>query len=415
MPAQKKFPLTQYLWGVVLGFVFGGLVTFYLVLPRSYGFPLFLLIIGVLAAAIGAWVLLGRSGQGAAGHYLAFAVIFLVCGLIGYGATSYAYLNRPLASPPAKPKPGASPTRQAVIFVDYGEPQVYDQQEFIQMFQSLDRSGLPTPPQLARPFLFYQVKKQYEAIARSPHRQSVEEMVARVKAELPPDVLVYTSFLNDQPHFRETVVRAMGDGAKNIVVVPMFLAESASTDQIKKDLLRLNLPKFDRKSIVTKPLWDARALSTMYVERALAGAGTTPLNKTAVVLIGHGQPESWDQAYPQTITQEKEFHDRLKKELIRAGFPEKNITQAWLEYRKPDITETVKKILPQKPQKILYIVPFMPADGLHTLYDAPQKLEKAKVPPNTEVVRIGGWNLHPAAIAVLAERANEGLQSLTAQ
>jgi hypothetical protein len=74
-----------------------------------------------------------------------------------------------------------------------------------------------------------------------------------------------------------------------------------------------------------------------------------------------------------------------------------------MEFKEPKPAEKVGELANNGVDTVLYFAAAISADSLHSQYDIPALVGKAKVPPGVSVVNLGAWNDHPRAIQAIKE------------
>jgi len=69
-------------------------------------------------------------------------------------------------------------------------------------------------------------------------------------------------------------------------------------------------------------------MHSMFVDRANATLHSTPKEKVGVLLIGHGQPDEWDEEFATETQQEKAFKESIMRAFVEDGY--KVRTSEWL-------------------------------------------------------------------------------------
>jgi hypothetical protein len=55
-------------------------------------------------------------------------------------------------------------------------------------------------------------------------------------------------------------------------------------------------------------------------------------------------------------------------------------------------------------KKVLFFSAAISADGMHSQYDVPELIHKAKIPAEIELVNLGAWNDDPIVIRAIKEK-----------
>lgn len=85
--------------------------------------------------------------------------------------------------------------------------------------------------------------------------------------------------------------------------------------------------------------------------------------KTGILLLSHG-----------SRLDDGEYVIKAYKEMYLEEFPDAIVEYGFMEIRKPDIPETIKKLTSENDLERIIVVPVFVAHGLHTKRDIPQLL-----------------------------------------
>jgi sirohydrochlorin ferrochelatase len=164
----------------------------------------------------------------------------------------------------------------------------------------------------------------------------------------------------------------------------------------------------------TPPLWDSSTLQSMFVVRANANLGSIPKDRTAVLLVGHGQPDAWDVLWPTETEHELEFRRRVLRLFEQDGYRSDLLGIAWMEFKEPHPAPLVESLVAAGAEQVLFFSAAISAESLHSQYDVPALVGKARVPAGTRLVNLGAWNDDPLVIAAIRERVDAALATVTA-
>ena len=142
----------------------------------------------------------------------------------------------------------------------------------------------------------------------------------------------------------------------------------------------------------------------MFVRRANEHIGETQKSEVGVLLVGHGQPAEWDAEWPTETAQETDFRREVLDLLARDGYSRENLALAWMEFREPKPAPQVEAFVRNGVQKVLYFSAAISADAIHSQYDVPALIHKARVPEGLPLVNLGAWNDDPLVIQAIREK-----------
>jgi sirohydrochlorin ferrochelatase len=330
----------------------------------------------------------------------------------GYVVMTRAFLSRedPRPMPEltrAKGDPGLGHT--AVVYFAHGEPETYDPIGWINQFNEFDEQSIPFVPLVARPFFVYQLRNKYLEVGRSDHRRMHARMLNSLerayRAEGDSTTKFYISFLDDDPRPDAAVIQALNEGASKIIVGEVFLTISNHTAEGKELIEALRVEEnFGVQLAYTGPMYDSKTLQSMFVQRASANNGDIDKSKVGILLVGHGQPDEWDVEWPTETQQEIGFREDVLAMLEADGYDQGNLSLAWMEFKEPKPAEKVEEFLSNGVEKVLYFSAAISADALHSQYDVPALVKKARVPEGFPLINLGAWNDDPIVIQAIKER-----------
>lgn len=333
----------------------------------------------------------------------------------GYCTLTRIVLNRPDPRPVpaltrAKDDPGDGHT--AVIYFTHGEPELYDPIGWINQFNEFDEQGIAFVPFVARPWFMRSLRDHYLIVGRSDHRRMHQRMIAALetayRAAGDDATRFYLSFLDDNPRPDAALIQALNEGASHIVVAEVFLTISNHTAEGEHQIRSVALPA-SVSIAYTGPLWDSALLRSMFVARANANLGRVAKDKTAVLLVGHGQPDEWDREWPTETEQELGFRQEVLKLLTADGFDPAYLGIAWMEFKQPKPAKLVEQFVNAGAEQVLFFSAAISADSMHSQYDNPELVERARVPGHIRIANLGAWNDDPLVIAAIKERVDGAL------
>ena len=387
--------------------ILGVAVVQYLVCPPLDMAVSLLLCVG-LAVGLGILVALGLRGRA---RLLAVGVI-LMGTLAGYLAATTVFLGTeeerdlPALAVPA----AAQRDHAAVIYFTHGEPQAYSAMPWLETFRELDADGVSFIPTPFRPFFFLKFREEYLKVGGSPHNFVHRDMAGSLeevfRAEGDDATRFYMAFLDSNPRPDEAVIRALNEGASEVVLATVFVTVSSHTKAGQDMVEELGLEQYGVPICFADPLWDSETLHEMFVARANEHLGETPKSKVGVLLVGHGQPEDWDKVYPTQTEQEILFRQSITDRLVADGYARENISLAWMEFKEPEIAEAVEGLVDRSIEKLLVFATSISASSLHSLYDIPEAVKEAGLPEGVEMVNLGAWDDDPIVIRAIKERVD---------
>ena len=322
--------------------------------------------------------------------------------------------SRPLPALTRQPgDPGLGHT--AVVYFTHGEPETFDPIGWLNQFREFDEQKIPFVPLVARPFFIYNLRQAYLAVGRSEHRSIHHRMIRELEASYrragDESTRFYLSFLDDNPRPDAAAIQALNEGASRIVVCEVFLTDSNHTAEGKEQIAEV-LERFpDLPVVYTGPMHDSLTLQKMLVQRANAHNGVVDRGKIGVLLVGHGQPDEWDREWATETEQEIGFRLDVLKHFEAEGYKKENMSLAWMEFKEPKPARKIEEFAANGVEEILYFPAAISADSLHSQYDIPELVHKARIPGHVKLKNLGAWNDDPLTIQALKEKTDRALQS----
>ena len=396
-------------WLLLAGFAFasGTLYVAYLTAhPLRSGLFMFLATasLALLIATLAIWF---RRVSLAAAIPLMLAVF-----VGGWWVMSLRFMATPdPRTPPELTRRPGDPGRghTAVIYFTHGEPETYNPIGWVNQFREFDEQKIPFVPLLVRPLFAYRLRQAYLRVGRSNHRSIHQRMIGALerlyREQGDTTTKFYLSFLDDSPTPAGAAIQALNEGASRLVVSEVFLSVSNHTAEGEEQIRELEIEeRFGVPVSFTGPLYDSTTLQRMFVERANANLGGTDKSQVGILLIGHGQPDQWDEEWPTETAHELGFRNGVLDLLVADGFRRENVSLAWMEFKEPHPAPQVEKFVAGGVRRVLYFAAAISADALHSQYDVPQLVARARVPPETALVNLGAWNDDPFVIRAIKEK-----------
>jgi hypothetical protein len=75
-----------------------------------------------------------------------------------------------------------------------------------------------------------------------------------------------------------------------------------------------------------------------------------------------------------------------------------------MEFKEPHADIVVRKFYQNGVRKIFFFAAAISADSIHSQYDIPADIQKAKLPAEVQTVNLGGWNDDPIVIQAIKEK-----------
>jgi hypothetical protein len=93
------------------------------------------------------------------------------------------------------------------------------------------------------------------------------------------------------------------------------------------------------------------------------------------------------------------------------GYRPENLSLAWMEFKEPKPAAKIEEFVKNGVEKIVYFAAAISADSIHSQYDIPALVKKAKIPDDVSVINLGAWNNDPIIIQAIKERIDELMQN----
>lgn len=338
--------------------------------------------------------------------------------VVGWWLMSLRFMATPdlRTSPELTRQPGdPGKDHTAVVYFTHGEPETYNPIGWVNQFREFDEQGIPFVPLLVRPLFAHSLRKHYLIVGRSNHRfmhhQMIKALEQRHREEDDSTTQFYLSFLDDSPTPEAAAIMALNDGCSRMVVSEVFLTVSNHTAEGESQIKELDIEeRFDVPVRFTGPLYDSETLKRMFVERANANLAGVDKAEVGILLVGHGQPDEWDEEWPTETEQEIGFRESVLDRLVEDGFRRENVSLAWMEFKEPHPAPKVEEFVAGGVERVLYFSAAISADAMHSQYDVPALVEQADVPEDIELVNLGAWNDDPLVIQAIKEKIEAELQ-----
>ncbi len=391
----------------LFGLLAGILLVRYLVASPMV-MSLYLLML-VVSLALLAWGILRLFHGQAAWLGLFLALVSFVA---AYLVTNSLFLHQEEERElPAVQARGAGEGHTAVVYLTHGEPPAYSPMPWVETFKEIDSIGAPFIPVPFRPFFFQQLRNEYLKVGGSPHnfvhQAMLNSLENKLRMEGDQDTRFYIAFLDSNPRPDESAIRAVNEGASRVVVANVFLTVSSHTQAGQELVDAVGLEQYGVDVCMAPPLWDSPSLKRMFVERANRNLNGTDKSKVGILLVGHGQPESWDAIYPTQTEQELLFRQEVMDLLVQDGYSRENISLAWMEFKEPAIEEITQELGRRGVEKIFVFAASISAASIHSAYDIPEAVHRAGLPESVEVINLGAWDNDPLVIEAIREKLRD--------
>jgi len=297
----------------------------------------------------------------------------------------------------------------AIVYFTHGEPETFNPIGWINQFKEFDSQGIRFIPFPVRPLFIQALRRSYLKVGKSNHRGTHKEMLKSLERAYrnqgDKETKFYISFLDDEPRPDAAAIQALNDGAGRIIVSEVFLSISNHTAEGEELINELEIPeKYGVPVEFTGPLWDSETLMSMFVNRANENLGEYSKEETGILLVGHGQPDEWDKEWPTETEHEIGFRQNVLKLLADDGYRLENLSLAWMEFKEPKPAAKIEEFVRNGVKQVLFFSAAISADAIHSQYDVPELIHKAKIPKDIVLKNLGAWNNDPIVIQAIKEK-----------
>jgi hypothetical protein len=130
---------------------------------------------------------------------------------------------------------------------------------------------------------------------------------------------------------------------------------------------------------------------------------------TVAALVGHGQPDEWDREWATETEQETRFRQAVLDLFERDGYRRDHLSLAWMEFKEPKPAPMIEAFSRDGVETVLYFSAAISADAIHSQYDVPMLVARARPPRDLGLVNLGAWNDHPRVIRAIKEKIDAQL------
>jgi protoheme ferro-lyase len=332
-------------------------------------------------------------------------------GLLGGFALAAALVpvvTRPQRLPDLPAPPVGSLGTLAFIVVADGRPEHYDPSVMTESLDLLSDTDVPVPSDTIRVFAYLSERMRYRSAGLDPSRHVVREVTQRAKEALRAggvDAPLYEAWLHGTPRLADAMVTAVQSGARDIIVVPLEVAETVRLARARAAAERLAPAHGPVRLLVCPPLWAEPRLVGIVAERVLTALPRGPRSTDGAVLVADGQPWQWDREHPASCEHETFFMQRVRQALVNSGMDESHVRTAWLDWQDPGVTEAVRHLAALGCERIVVCPATTPADNLETAVDLPTAVGQAVLDASIRIEVLHGWGADPVVAEVLASAA----------
>lgn len=341
---------------------------------------------------------------------LFLAIVFvLVFGLVGFASANALFLSQEdiYRVPPITRTDGGD-GHTAILYFTHGEPPGYDPLPWILTMREFEHDNVPFVPWIVRPIFFNTLRNKYLEEGGSAHNKLHKAFFDNLRWSMSEaeanGTRFYLAFLDSEPHPDQMAAKAINNGASKIIILPVFITESTHTIAGQEMVASVQPEKFGVSLFYTGALGDSDSLHRVFVDRAIELSVGCEKSEVGILLVGHGQPQEWEELYPEQNQQEDEYRHAIREKLIANGFSAQNVVSGWMSFQEPTIQQSVTKLSGNNVSKILVFSVSLSADSIHSEVDVPKAIREATLPEAIEIYYIGQYGDHPLATQALIEK-----------
>ncbi len=395
-------------WTLVFVGALAGGITFVGLLALKRFTEALMAILSLLGVAISVWATTEVVDHVGRPEVIVIAVVFGGASFVGgFGLGSALLQNlwkhaHRIALPDHRP---VKPESVSVLLFAPVEPEYYEPAAVAAEFEELASSGMPEATIGIMPFLFAAEKARYRALGgRSPSPGQARELAERIERLLLPDsrfanVQLVTDLGSDT--LDQAVKHHAEHDTDHIIVAPVTIGESYALDRAKSAVGSLHPEQHGLEVTYTPTLWGCEDLAKLVADQVRSSACEP--EHTGVALVMHGQPETRERTHNTYDVEENAFCNRVRMLLADGGIPEQRIRLCFLEWREPDVTETVRHLAALGSRRVLVIPACFPFDTVTTRLDLAVAIKQARVEDHVDTITVGVWGTQPETARILAE------------
>ena len=353
----------------------------------------------LVAATAAVWSQSGRADT-------SIASLFIAIGALAGGYALAAELlpavarHRPTHTVLGSVAPNGS---IGVLLLADAESEVYRASDVTRDMDTLERSDVPLPPHIARPFVYASERARYKTGEGSPARAAVHAVATALAARLRADGIadsVEVAFCTGASSAPEAATRLAAASGGHIVIAALTVAWTPAFDAAAAEIHALDPGRSHLAVETTEPLWASHALAVRAAERAFGAFGEAGI-VDGVVLVTRGNPWQIDRLFPAAMEQSTYLSQRIRAELIESGLPAERIRQAWMEWEEPDVREAVRHLAALGASHVALVPVDLLFSTLATTVDLPMAAERACLESDVRVALVDPLGDDPAVIAAL--------------
>lgn len=372
---------------------------------------------GLASMGLSTWVisaLVDSYGRFEIGAYAGLLGAAAAAGGYGLASSMLPAYSRQIPQAGVLEKVSPTDTRITVLLASPLEPETYSPHSVAEDLGELADAGLPEASMSIMPFLFAAQKARYRAAGgHSPSVRSARSLTERLETLLDAEVFRPVELVScvGADTLDAAVLRAAERGCTSVIVVSLSIGESYDLDRAKARVDLLRPQAAGMRIVYTPPLWCREELAEDITRRVWV-AREEP-HRTGVALIMHGQPESRERTHGAFDVHENAFCNRVRMLLTDRGLPEANTRLCYLDWRDPDVTETIRHLAALGCARVVVMPACFPFESVTTILDLQVAVRQARVETHVHTLIMQPWGDDDAVAEVLAHVVHDAQTELT--
>lgn len=236
--------------------------------------------------------------------------------------------------------------------------------------REFEHDNVPFIPWIVRPLFFNNLRNEYLEAGGSAHNKLHKAFFDNLRWSMVEEdaegTRFYLAFLDSEPHPDQMAAKAINEGASRIIILPVFITESTHTIAGQDMVSSVEPEKYGVEIYYTGALGDSDLLHEVFVDRANELSFGFEKTDIGIILVGQGQPDEWEELYPEQNLQEDQYRGFIREKLLAADFLPENVVSGWMSFQEPTIAQSAKNLVENNVKKILVFSVSLSADSIHS-------------------------------------------------
>lgn len=255
------------------------------------------------------------------------------------------------------------------------------------------------------PFKVYGVKKGLKKMNTGVYSETNQQLYNKLKDTLGEQFCVYNANMFGPPYIETVVEEILRAGHKKIVVVNNFLIRDPYREVIDSKIHKIiETSQANVEVLHTFPMWNHDALANMYENRIMEKIQENDVEKVGIILVTRGCSKKTLEKYEEAYKREEVFLNKIRESIVKNGYDGRKIKIAYLNYRDPDLKQTIDYLLDSGVSKLVVAAAGFENSSIQTDYLIPRIIEKFDIPPEIEVEYVGSWGDSDVLVKALVDR-----------